>query len=618
MKNLKEIRSPLIQAVVSALLLAVAYFAKFDIKWLTVCIYAAAWLVCGAEVLWEAVRNISHGQIFDENFLMVVASIGAFIIGEYPEAVFVMLFFHIGEMFEHMAVKKSRESIAGLMDICPEYANLKTGDGIKKVDPDDVEIGDTIVIMPGERVPLDGTVIQGSSLIDTSSLTGESMPRDVQPGSSVLSGCVNGGGVLTMRVDKAFGESTVSRILELVENASSRKTKTESFITRFAAVYTPIVVGAAVLIGVIPSLITGQWHEWIYRALSFLVVSCPCALVISVPLSYFGGIGGASKVGVLMKGSGSIEALSKVTTAVFDKTGTLTQGVFSVTKTAPSGISEAELLKLAACAEKFSTHPVAQCIREKWGGDVDGVNVSDVTETAGHGVSAMVDGTPVLAGNIRLMRSHGIECAEYDGAGTVVYVACDGRFGGYIVIEDTVRPDAKSAIAQLKGMGVSSAVMLTGDTRRTGESTAHELGIDRVYTELLPEDKVTKVEELLSAPSNGGTLMYVGDGINDAPVLARADVGVAMGGLGSDAAVEASDVVIMTDEPSKIPTAIRISKKTVSIVRENIIFSIAVKILILILVAVGVTGMWAAVFADVGVSVIAILNALRAMRIRKS
>ncbi|MBQ8831492.1 MAG: cadmium-translocating P-type ATPase [Oscillospiraceae bacterium] len=607
-------KKQLMEIIVSAVIFIIALLVKTDIWFIKLALFLAAWLVVGWKVLWKAIRNIARGQVFDEDFLMTIASVGAFIIGEYPEAVAVMLFFAVGEMLEKAAVRKSRESIAELMDIRPDYANLKTEDGLIKVDPDEVNVGDIIVIKPGERVPLDGVVIEGISSLDTSSITGESMPRDVRENDEIISGCVNGSGVLAVRVTREFDESTVSRILELVEDAAAKKARTESFITRFAAVYTPAVCIAAVLVAVIPPLFVGNWATWIYRALSFLVVSCPCALVISVPLSFFGGIGGASRLGILVKGSSAIEQLSKAEVAVFDKTGTLTKGVFAVTSIVPAGVDEDELIKLAAHVESFSSHPVARCIREKYGKTPDESIISNVQEIAGQGVTAEVSGEAVAVGNARLMESVGAQFTPYDGAGTVVYVAVDGAYAGCIAVEDVLRDDAKETMAELKAVGVKRTVMLTGDNRKSAEKTAEKVGIDTVYSELLPQDKVELAEKLISEKSEKGVMLYAGDGINDAPVLARADVGIAMGGLGSDAAVEAADVVIMTDEPSKIARAIKISKKTMDIVRQNIIFSIGVKLLVLVLTAFGVVGMWAAVFADVGVSMIAVLNALRAMK----
>lgn len=607
-------KKQLTEIIISAVIFIAALLIKTDLWYIKAGLYLAAWIIVGWKVLWKAIKNITRGQIFNEDFLMTIASVGAFVIGEYPEAVAVMLFFAIGEMLEKAAVRKSRESISSLMDIRPDYANLKTEDGLKRVEPDEVNIGDIIVIKTGERIPLDGVIIDGSSSLDTSSITGESMPRDVQTGDEIASGCVNGSGVLTVRVTKLFEESTASRILELVEEAASKKAKTESFITRFAAVYTPCVCIAALIVAVVPSLITGDWKIWVYRALSFLVVSCPCALVISVPLSFFGGIGGASKAGILIKGSNAIEQLSKAEIAVFDKTGTLTKGVFEVTHVIPACIDEKSLIKLAAYAECFSSHPVAKCIRRALGETIDESLVSDVREIAGHGVTAEIGGKSISVGNERMMKAENVDYIPYSGAGTVVYVSAEGKYAGCIVVEDVLRDDAESAMRELKLCGVKRTVMLTGDNKLSGEKTAELVGIDTVYSELLPRDKVELAEKLLTEKSENGVLLYAGDGINDAPVLARADVGIAMGGLGSDAAVEAADVVIMTDEPSKIPLAIRLSKKTMMIVKQNIVFSLGVKLLVLILTAIGAVGMWAAVFADVGVSMIAVLNALRAMK----
>ena len=513
-------KKQLTEIIVSAVIFIIALLVKTELWFVELALFLAAWLVVGWKVLWKAIRNISRGQVFDEDFLMTIASVGAFIIGEYPEAVAVMLFFSVGEMLEKAAVRKSRESIAELMDIRPDYANLKTEDGLSKVDPDEVKVGDIIVIKSGERVSLDGVIVEGVSSLDTSSITGESMPRDVREGDEITSGCVNGGGVLTVRVTKEFDESTVSRILELVEDAASKKAKTESFITRFAAVYTPAVCIAAVLVAVVPPLFLGNWLTWLYRALSFLVVSCPCALVISVPLSFFGGIGGASKIGILVKGSSAIEQLSKAEVAVFDKTGTLTKGVFEVTDVVDAGADEETIIKLAAHVESFSTHPVARCIREKYGKDIDESIISDVQEIAGHGVSAVVDGKTVAAGNARLMESANAQFTPYVGAGTVVYVAIDGIYAGCIVVEDVIRDDAKSAMKMLKNVGVKRTVMLTGDNRTSGEKTAKEVGIDTVYAELLPQDKVEIAEKLLLEKSEKGVLLFAGDGINDAPVLA--------------------------------------------------------------------------------------------------
>ena len=580
-------------------------------------IFLIAYVISGIDVLISAVKNLFKGHMLDENFLMSIASAGAFIVGEYPEGVAVMLFYQLGELFQSYAVGRSRRSIAELMDIRPDYANVKGDDGqIIVKDPYDVEIGDVIVIKAGERVPLDAVVIDGSSSLDTSALTGESIPRDVSEGDVILSGFINQSGLITAEVLKEFGESTASKILDLVENASSKKSKSENFITKFARYYTPAVVGIAVLLGLIPPLLIrdAQFSDWIYRALTFLVISCPCALVISVPMSFFGGIGGASKLGILVKGSNYLEALSYTDTVVFDKTGTLTKGVFKVQAIkSENGFTSEDVLYYGAYAESFSTHPISQSLRQAFGGEIDKSRISDVRETAGHGVSAVIDGKLVLAGNMRLMEAEGIAPGEHESLGTDVHIAVDGRYAGCITISDELKSDAGSAVARLKAQGVNTVTMLTGDSRRVGEAVARELSLDQVYTELLPQDKVSKVDEMLETRSGKGTLAYVGDGINDAPVLARADIGIAMGGLGSDAAIEAADVVIMTDEPSKLSSAIGVSKKTLRIVKQNIIFALLVKALVLVLGAVGIANMWGAVFADVGVSVIAIINALRAL-----
>jgi Cd2+/Zn2+-exporting ATPase len=552
---------------------------------------------------------------------MCIATIGAFAIGEYPEGVAVMLFYQIGEAFQSYAVNKSRKSISSLMDIRPDFANLKRGDEVEQVSPEEVKIDDLILVRPGEKVPLDGVVIEGRSTLDTSALTGESVPREVEEGDGVLSGCINISGVLTMRVEKEFGESTVSKILDLVENASSKKSNSENFITRFAAVYTPIVVIAAALLAAVPPLIIpgAVFSDWLYRALTFLVVSCPCALVISIPLSFFGGIGGSSRAGVLIKGSNYLEALARTETVVFDKTGTLTKGVFEVESVNPVAIDKEELLQLAAYAESHSSHPISLSLKRAYGEDIDASRFKDVEELPGHGIRASVDGRMVLAGNLKLMQKENIAYPVQDaGAGTVVHVAVDGAYAGYIVIADRVKEDSAQAIGLLKASGIRNIVMLTGDNKRAAQKVAQELGIDTFFSELLPGDKVDRVETLLSEKSPKGALVFVGDGINDAPVLARADIGIAMGGLGSDAAIEAADVVIMTDEPSKIAAAIRISKKTLRIANQNTIFAISVKVGVLLLSAVGFASMWGAVFADVGVSVIAILNAMRALKLQKS
>ena len=569
-------------------------------------LFFAAFIIAGLDVLINAVRNIFNGQVFDEEFLMTVATIGAFCVGEYPEGAAVMLFFQVGELFQSYAVNKSRRSISDLMDIRPDFANVLTDGKAVRKDPYDVKPDDIIVINPGERVPLDALVLTGESSLDTSALTGESVPRDVAAGSEILSGCINTSGVLTARVQKEYSDSTVNRILDLVENASNKKSKSEKFITKFARVYTPAVCFIALALAVIPSVFTGNWSVWVYRALSFLVVSCPCALVISVPLSFFGGLGGASKQGVLVKGSNYLEALAAVDTVVFDKTGTLTKGSFSVEQTNGENV-----LEIAALAETASNHPIAQCIKNAAGADADASRVTDIKELAGFGVVCAVDGVPVLVGNAKLMESSGVkDFEECKAAGTAVYVAQNGVFAGYIVVADTLKADSANAVHKLKNAGMKT-VMLTGDVSEIGKKIAAEVGVDTVYTDLLPQQKVEKLEEILAAAK--GKVCYVGDGINDAPVLARADIGIAMGALGSDAAIEAADVVIMNDEISKIATAIRVAQKTLGIVKQNIVFAIGVKVLVLILVAMGLASMWWAVFADVGVAVIAILNAIRAL-----
>lgn len=608
-------KNRLTRILIGAVFFVVGLVLKTDIVWLTPVLFIISYIIVGGKVVWKAVKNITRGKVFDENFLMSVATIGALLIHQYPEAVAVMLFYQVGELFQSYAVDKSRKSITGLMDIRPDYANLKRGDSIEKVDPDEVRIGDAIVIRAGERIPLDGEIIEGSSMIDTSALTGESVPREVTAGDDILSGCINVNGVLTACVTKAFSESTVSKILDLVENASSKKSNSENFITKFAAVYTPIVVVFALLLAVIPPLfVPGQvWSEWVYRALTFLVVSCPCALVISIPLSFFGGIGGASRAGILVKGSNYLEALAQTEIVVFDKTGTLTQGVFEVQEIHPQGISKDELLEIAAYAESFSNHPISSSLKRAYGKDIDTTLISDVEEISGHGISVEVEGKKVLAGNVELMKKSGIDYSKDEIVGTVVHVALDGAYVGYIVIADKVKSDSAFAINQLKAANIKQIVMLTGDNRAVGEKVARELSLDKVYSELLPGDKVDKLEELFSQKSAKGKLAFVGDGINDAPVLARADIGIAMGGLGSDAAIEAADIVIMTDEPSKIATAMKISQKTLRIAHQNITFALVMKIGVLILSAFGLATMWEAVFADVGVSVLAILNALRAL-----
>lgn len=578
-------------------------------------LFSLSYAVVGYDILWRALTNIVHGRIFDENFLMTAATVGAIALGELGEAVAVMLFYQVGELFQEIAVNKSRKSIAELMNIRPDYAYVVRDGETLKTDPYDVEVGETIVVKPGDRVPLDCVVTDGASSLDTSALTGESLPREVSAGSEVMSGCINMTGVLVACVSKPFGESTASKILELVENASDKKSSSENFITRFARVYTPIVVGVAVLLAVLPPLIAGGgWKDWIYRALSFLVVSCPCALVISVPLSFFGGIGGAGKMGILVKGSNYLEALAKTETVVFDKTGTLTEGRFEVAElNAEEGFDRESVLFFAACAESMSTHPIARSIVNECGQEVEG-RAESISETAGEGVSARVDGRDVLAGNARLMRRFDIPFKEAQTAGTAVYVAIDGSFAGSIVIKDKIKRDSAQAVERLKRLGVKNTVMLSGDSSAIAREVAEKVGLDEVYAQLLPADKVERLETLLEKKTSGRTLVYVGDGLNDAPVLARADVGIAMGGVGSDSAIEAADVVIMTDEPARIADAVSLSRRVRRIVTENIWFAIAVKILVLLLSALGIATMWWAVFADVGVAVIAILNALRALK----
>ncbi len=580
--------------------------------WLKLGVFLIPYAVIGWDVLWRAVRNILNGQVFDENFLMSVATLGAFGCGEYPEAVAVMLFYQVGELFQSVAVSRSRQSISALMDIRPDSANVERDGQVVQVDPEEAAVGEVILIKAGERVPLDGTVLEGTSSLDTSALTGESLPRDVSPGEEVISGCVNLSGLLRVEVTKPFGQSTVARILDLVENSSEKKAQAEHFITKFARYYTPIVVFAALALAVIPSLLDGQWGVWTPRALNFLVVSCPCALVISIPLSFFGGIGGASKQGILVKGSNYLEALAQTGIVVLDKTGTLTQGRFSVAAVHSKGMEEAQLLELTALAEQFSTHPISRSIVSAWGGVPEGSRVSDVEEEAGHGVRAMVDGRKVLAGNRKLMEREGIlDGSDPKHTGTVIHVAVDGVYAGYLVVADQPKLTSAQALRELKAAGVRQTVMLTGDTQGAAQVVARELGLDRFYAQLLPAGKVEQVEALLQEKGSREKLIFVGDGINDAPVLSRADIGVAMGGLGSDAAIEAADIVLMDDDLLKLPAAIRIARKTLAIVRQNVVFALGVKLLVLVLSALGKANMWAAVFADVGVSVLAILNASR-------
>lgn len=584
-------------------------------------VFLASYAIIGWDIIWKAICNIRQGQVFDENFLMMVATVGAFILGEHSEGVAVMLFYQIGEWFQSYAVSKSRKSITSLMDIRPDYANVERDGKLIEVDPDEVQIGEIITVKPGEKIPIDGIVVSGISMLDTSALTGESLPREIEEGMEVISGCINQSGILKIKTTKEFGESTVAKILDLVENSSEKKARTENFITRFAKYYTPIVVFAALALAIIPPLVTGDaFSEWVYRALTFLVISCPCALVISIPLSFFGGLGGASKCGVLIKGSNYLEALANTQIIVFDKTGTLTKGSFAVSKIHAKDISNEQLLEIAAYAESYSTHPISQSIKHAYNKEINNSRIQNVQEIAGHGVSAVIDGKTVLAGNAKLMNREHIQYEPCTEAGTVIYVAIDNKFVGYILIEDEIKDDAPFAIKELKVNGIKQTVMLTGDSDAVGKKVAKNLGLDKVYTQLLPADKVAHVEELLQSlhqTNPKGKLAFVGDGINDAPVLARADVGIAMGGLGSDAAIEAADVVLMTDEPSKIATAKKIARKTLAIAYENIVFAIGIKLIVLALGALGFASMWAAVFADVGVSIIAILNAIRALNVKK-
>jgi len=615
--NLSKANKTIIRMGIGSVVFVVAIIAPLA-SYLNLAIFLLAYLIIGGDVLLRAIRNIAHGQIFDENFLMCIATVGAFFVGEYPEGVAVMLFYQVGELFQNFAVNRSRKSIAELMDIRPDYANVKRDGELITVDPEEVSIDEIIVVKAGEKIPLDGKVIEGYSMVDTSALTGESVPRELNIGSEALSGCINLNGVLTIQVAKEFGESTVAKILDLVENASNKKAKAENFITRFARYYTPVVVIVAVFLAVIPPLVLpgASFSDWIYRALIFLVVSCPCALVISIPLGFFGGIGGASKSGILIKGSNYLEVLADTEIVVFDKTGTLTKGTFKVTELHPIGISEKELLELTAFAESYSNHPISLSLKKAYASEIDNTRITDVEEIPGHGVKATVDGRTIHAGNIKLMQKIDVSYETGDIVGTVVHVAIDENYAGYIVISDEIKEDSAMAIKKLKVGKINKTVMLTGDSKAVGERVAAQLGLDEVYTELLPADKVAKVEELLATKSSKGRLVFVGDGINDAPVLSRADVGIAMGGLGSDAAIEAADVVIMNDELSKISTAIAISRKTLHIVKQNIVFALGIKAIVLIMSTFGVANMWEAVFADVGVSVIAILNSARALNVK--
>ncbi len=590
-------------------------------NWLGLGLFLIPYIIIAYDVIAAAGRNIKRGQVFDENFLMLVATIGAFVVSEFSEGVAVMLFYQVGELFQNIAVNRSRESIKELMDITPEYANIEVDGKITQVDPDDVEIGSTIVVKPGEKIPLDGVVIKGESMVDTSSLTGESVPRKMKAGDEVISGCVNQNSTLYIQTTKDFDDSTVSKILELVENAGSKKANAEKFVTKFAKYYTPIVVFGALAFFLIPSLITGDWLEWLQRACTFLVVSCPCALVISIPMGFFGGIGVASRQGILIKGGNYLEAAAGLDTVVFDKTGTLTQGVFKITEIAPMpGVTENMLLETAAYAEQMSNHPIAESIKAahmEAGGVISLDLLTETQEVSGHGIEAVLKGEKVLAGNAKLMNKHGIVFTEKESAGTICYVAKEGKFMGHIIISDVIKPEAKEAIADLKATGVKQTVMLTGDRKAAGEAVAAELGLDKVYTDLLPADKVTKVEELLEAQDEKGKLAFVGDGINDTPVLARSDIGFAMGGIGSDAAIEAADIVIMDDDIRKIAKTKRISRYTLRIIKQNITIALVVKIGIIILSILGIANMWIAVFGDVGVAVICILNAMRILSKRK-
>ncbi len=608
-----------IKIIVAATLFFIALIINFNNEWINNTVYVISYIIVGLEIVKKAIRNITKGKVFDENFLMTVATIGAFGVGEFPETVAVMLFYQVGELFQNYAVDKSRKSISSLMDIRPDFANVERNGKIEKVDPDDLKIGEIIVVKPGEKVPLDGCVIEGKSSLDTKALTGESLPRELTEGEEVLSGCINLNGVIKIEVTKEYGESTVNKILDLVENASSKKAKSENFITKFARYYTPIVVIIAVILAILPPLIIkdSSFSDWLYRALSFLVVSCPCALVISIPLSFFGGIGGASKMGILIKGSNYLERLARTEIVVFDKTGTLTEGVFEVQKVKAIDISEEELLKVTAYSENYSNHPIAASVKKAFGKEIAEKQIVKTQELSGLGIVARIGEQDVLVGNEKLMKEKQIQFTKCNDIGTILYVAIEGKYVGYIVIADKIKEDSIKAIANLKKNNIKQTVMLTGDKKNVGESVAKKLGLDKVYTELLPDGKVEKVESLLKEKSKKGKLAFVGDGINDAPVLAISDIGIAMGALGSDAAIEAADVVLMTDEPSKIVNAINLSKKTIRIVRENIIFAISIKVLVLILSAVGLSTMWEAVFADVGVSVIAIINALRILRVKK-
>ena len=624
----KKQKKMLLRIIIAAVMLAALYFLPVT-GWLRLGLYLVTYLVIGYDILKKAGQGIANGRVFDENFLMAVATVGAFALaiyeksGDYNEAIAVMLFYQVGELFQSYAVGKSRKNISALMDIRPDYANIEQDGKLVQVDPDEVAVGTVIVVQPGEKAPIDGVVVEGSSTLNTSALTGESLPRDVHEGDEIISGCINMTGVLKIRTTKAFGESTVSKILELVENSSSRKSRSEDFIAKFARIYTPVVCYSALALAVLPPVIRlvggmdGQWEQWIYRALTFLVTSCPCALVVSIPLSFFAGIGGASHEGILIKGSNYLETLSQVKTVVFDKTGTLTRGVFEVTAVHHSDMDEQKLLEYAALAECASSHPISKSLQRAYGKAIDRSRVTDIQELSGHGVTAVVDGHPVAAGNSKLMEQLGIPYHDCHSVGTIIHMAVDGQYAGHIVISDVVKPHAKEAVEALHKAGVEKTVMLTGDAKKVADAVAAELGVDEVHSELLPGDKVDKVESLLAQQSGKAKLAFVGDGVNDAPVLGRADIGIAMGAMGSDAAIEAADIVLMDDEPLQIAKAIRISRKCIGIVYENIVFALAVKFACLVLVAIGLADMWAAIFADVGVMVLAVLNAIRALRVKK-
>ena len=618
----KRLKRIIIGAAFFAAAVLIENFAPGLPWYVLLAVFLTAYVIVGGDVVKRAVGNIGKGQVFDENFLMTIATVGAFFVGVYPEAVAVMLFYQVGELFQSYAVNRSRKNITELMDIRPDFANVRRDGVEEQVDPDEVAVGETIVVKPGERIPLDGVITKGNSSLDTMALTGESVPREVLCGEEVISGCINLTGALEVQVSKPFGESTVSKILDLVENASSKKAEAENFITKFARYYTPIVVLCAAVLAVIPPLFLGGWSTWIYRGLTFLVVSCPCAVVISVPLSFFGGLGGASKAGVLIKGSNYLEALAEAEIVVMDKTGTLTKGIFKVTEVKPASengvevISGEKLLELTAYAESYSNHPISLSIQKAYGKELDKNRLESTEELAGHGVHAVIDGFDIYAGNEKLMRQQKISFTNAAQIGTIVHVAKNDQYLGYILIADEIKEDAAECIRGLKAEGVNRVIMLTGDRKETADYVASQIGLTEVHSELLPGDKVDEVEKIIASKSSKGRLVFVGDGINDAPVLARADIGIAMGGLGSDAAIEAADVVIMTDEPSKIAAAMRISRKTLGIVKQNIVFALGVKILVLILAAFGIANMWLAVFADVGVAVIAILNAMRAMQVK--